>query len=140
MRPTKYLPKYCELLEEHLSKGYSVESFGGVIGVCKDTIYRWVKQYPEFSDAKRVGESKSRMFWEKLGIDHILSVTQSERKKDGTTMSRSKALNSAVWVFNMKNRFKWKDRVEQEVSDNSNRNLVINIVDGTKEAAENEEN
>ena len=80
------------------------------------------------------------MFWEKLGIDHILSVTQSERKKDGTTMSRSKALNSAVWVFNMKNRFKWKDRVEQEVSDNSNRNLVINIVDGTKEAAENEEN
>ena len=48
-RPTKYDPKYCEEVIEFMAKGFSFEAFAGHIGAHKDTLYEWVKKYPEFS-------------------------------------------------------------------------------------------
>lgn len=58
MRPTKYDSKFCKMLIEHMSDGYSFESFAGIISVDRDTIYEWRKAHKEFSDAFRVGKSK----------------------------------------------------------------------------------
>ena len=68
-RPTDYKEEYCEMLIAHMSKGFSFESFAGVIGAAKQTIYNWLEANPEFMDAKNAAFEKSRLFWEGVGID-----------------------------------------------------------------------
>lgn len=102
-RPTKYDPKFCEELIEHMKEGLSFESFAAKCDCCKDTLYEWANVHEEFSDAKKIGSEHCRIFWEKLG-----------------TMGASGGLNNfnaTAWIFNMKNRFRseWNDtqKVEQ---------------------------
>lgn len=106
-RPTKFKPEYCEMLVEHMASGMSFESFAGIIDVNQDTLHEWVKHHVDFSEAKKRAWAKNRVFWEKVGIDGLYN--ESYRDKDS---SHSKQLNAAIWVFNMKNRFKWRDRID----------------------------
>ena len=97
-RPTKYKREYCDRLTQWMAKGMSFESFAGDVDVDRDTIYQWAKVHIEFSDAKKRGSAKSQAFWEKIG------VAGSSGKLPG--------FQTGAWVFNMKNRFSWKDRQE----------------------------
>jgi transposase len=102
-RPTKYKPEFCELLIECMKKGYSFEAFGSEVSISKQTLYDWVERYPEFSDAKNIGLSHARKFWENIAILACLGD--------------NKMANPAIWVFNMKNRFGWRDKQPEEISD-----------------------
>lgn len=64
-RPTDYRAEYCDLLAEHFAEGYSFESFGGVVGVSKQTLYNWCEAHPEFLDSKKSHETASQLVWEK---------------------------------------------------------------------------
>jgi hypothetical protein len=116
-RPTIYNEDFCEMLIGHMAKGYSFESFASVTDTCKDTLYEWVKVHPEFSDAKKRALEKSRFWWESQGIEGIYTKETFEQDENGSR-STKKALNSSVWIFNMKNRFKdeWRDKQETEHS------------------------
>lgn len=100
-RPTKYDPKYCEELINHMARGLSYESFAGFICVAISTIYKWEKEHPEFSEAKKEGQARSMYSWELSGIKGMHSKNP---------------FNASVWIFNMKNRFNWRDRVDNQVS------------------------
>lgn len=63
-RPSKFSPAYCDELIECLAKGYSIEGFAGYIGVAKCTVYKWVKDYPEFAEAHEIAKAKASYFWE----------------------------------------------------------------------------
>lgn len=114
-RPTLYKPEYCDQLIEHMSKGYSFESFAGALRVSKQIIYDWRVKHSDFLDAFEIANELCRMFWEGLGINHI---THIDSKFESTPK-----LNSTVYMFNMKNRFykEWRDRTEvkNEVKINS---------------------
>lgn len=97
-RPTAYKPEFCQQLVDHMEMGYSLEAFAGRIGVTVKTLYNWVDAHPEFLHAKRLGEAASVLFWESLGVQG--------------TMGKIQGFNTAAWIFNMKNRHHWKDRVE----------------------------
>ena len=56
-RPTKYDPKYCEMIIEHMSDGASMTSFAAEIGVARSTINEWGEKNPEFSEAINVARS-----------------------------------------------------------------------------------
>lgn len=99
-RPTKYDPKYCDMLVEHMSEGLSFESFAGVVGVCFDTVHEWAKVHPEFSDAKRRGRAAG------LNYDERLLNRGAQGKVRGYN------INAHKWK--MANMHKWRDR--QEVS------------------------
>lgn len=126
-KPTKYKSEYCEQLIEHMSKGLSYESFAGTAGVHRSVLYDWEDTYPEWKDAKETAFSKCLLFWERLGIDNILNVSESFGKEGGT----SKSLNGSVWIFNMKNRFKWRDKQPDEIDTvvNNNNSNVQNLSD-----------
>lgn len=111
-RPTKYLPEYCQQLIDHMSEGLSFESFAGVVSTCKQTLYTWTELHPEFLDAKSQGTEKSRLKWEKLGMA-------------GLNTGKDEKFNATVWVFNMKNRFKWRDI--QEVKQESTQKTELSI-------------
>lgn len=99
-RPTKYRPEYCELLISHMESGLSFESFAGAIGVTKQIIYDWLERHPEFLDAKKIADPKCQLFYEKIGRSAMAGKIPN--------------FNTAVWIFNMKNRFGWVDRLEQK--------------------------
>lgn len=105
-RPSKYKPEYDQMLIEHMASGLSYESFAGLVSVCTDSLYEWEKVHASFSDAKKEGFAKNRLFWERLGTQYITHVDSK--------FESSPKLNSTVYIFNMKNRFprEWRDRVE----------------------------
>ena len=105
-RPTVYKPEYCEMLIQHMKEGLSFEAFGGVTGHSKQTLYEWIEKFPEFGDSKRRGELLSQLWWEKIGVERLISQSWHQ--------GGSKALNASVWIFNMKNRFGWRDRHDIE--------------------------
>lgn len=115
-RPTKYKPEYCQLLLEHCEKGLSFEAFAGVVRVCVDTLLEWANKHPEFSLAKKEASALSRLFWERLGIR--------------IAAGQLKNANAAVYIFNMKNRFKWRDRWNDEDGDTEGEPLIIKRADG----------
>ena len=122
-RPSKYDPSFCQKLIDHMSKGYSFESFSAVVDVDRDSLYEYVKVHPEFSDAKKVAFDKNLLFWEKQGIDGL--YTETEYNEKGKPIS-GKTLNATVWIFNMKNRHQWRDRLDSE---KDNINISISLAD-----------
>lgn len=100
-RPTKYKEEYCGMLVKHMATGLSFECFGAIADVIEQTLYNWEKEYPEFLESKKMGLVKCKLFWEQAGIDGMYT---------------GKDFNGGVWIFNMKNRFNWKDKREESVA------------------------
>lgn len=120
-RPSKYNPKFCEMLIDHMANGFSFETFAAKIDVNQDTLHEWVKVHKDFSESKKKAFCKCQLFWENLGINHIVNITE----KDDQGNSRSASLNTGAWIFNMKNRFKWTDRIEVQGSGDVEKPLVL---------------
>lgn len=110
-RPSKYKPEFCEQLIQHMSEGLSFESFAAIAKVNLDTLYEWAKVHEEFSEAKKEAFANCQLYWESQGIAGLYSTTDYD--EDGKPI-KSKSLNSSVWIFNMKNRFKWRDKQPDE--------------------------
>lgn len=100
-RPSKYDPKYCDEVIAHMRQGLSFETFAAKIDVNRDTIYEWRNQHDEFSDAVKKGFDLSQTYWEQMGVAGMAG--------------KIKNFNATIWIFNMKNRFKWRDRQPEEV-------------------------
>ena len=101
-RPSLYKPEYCELLIEHMGRGFSFESFGGKILVASQTLYAWCEAHPEFSDAKQIGTELGREWWEGQGRRGL--------------QKGAKEFHGQVWSITMKNRFGYRDRHEVTLS------------------------
>jgi len=99
--PTKYKPEYCQALLDHMGEGLSYGSFAGVLKVHRDTLYEWEKKHSEWKHAKEVGESMSLLQWERTGIKGVRGLIQG--------------FSVAGWIYNMKNRFGWRDKQKDEV-------------------------
>lgn len=112
-RPSKFKPEYCQMLIEHMSQGYSYESFAAKVDDCRATLYNWEEKHPEFLDAKKRAVDKCLEKWETLCLDSI--------HDPGT-------LSVPLWIFNMKNRFKWQDKVDIET--HSTQTLTVLTTDG----------
>ena len=105
--PSKYKEEYPDMLIQHMSQGFSFESFGASpVCVHKDTLYQWLKKHQNFADAKKRAELESLKFWEDLGIKGAKGVYKN--------------FNATSWIFNMKNRFKWRDRTEHTIDEEQN--------------------
>ena len=73
-RGTKYRPiDHCQAIWEHLAAGHTIESFGAVVGVCKDTVYEWLTVHPEFAEAREFGELARAHLTEKIGLQQAVT-------------------------------------------------------------------
>jgi hypothetical protein len=123
-RPTKYDEAYCEKLIEHMTEGYSFESFGGIIEVSEDTLYEWAKVHNEFSDSKKIGTQKSMVWWEQMGRKGMINEIPF--------------FNDRIWRLNMINRFrsKWTDGTKNENNDTIKKEIVVRYARDTDNPAE----
>ncbi len=94
-RPTKYNPEYCTQVVKLMKKGHSKQFVAGKLGISRDTLYEWCRQYPEFSDTIKVGEMMSYAYWEEIGMKAM--------------MGKIKGFRPSLWIFTMKARFGWRD-------------------------------
>ncbi len=85
--------KFCD----HIAAGYSIKSFPE----CDyDTAYSYAKRFPEdcpmeeFNEAQR----KSLLYWETMGAEGA--------------SGKIPGFNATSWIFNMKNRAGWVDKLE----------------------------
>ena len=92
-RPSKYEPKYCTMLIEHMSKGYSFETFGAIVEVCRATLYNWLDTHDEFQKAKDRAFTKSLYFWETKAIEFL------------TNPKEHKGFHFGLYRFIMQSRF-----------------------------------
>lgn len=101
-RPSSYNPKYCEEIVEYMRQGFSKIAFAAHIGINVSSIYEWERNYPEFSVAIKVAEQECQKYWENMGNMGAMGMIPN--------------FNATAWIFNMKNRFKWRDKQPEEVT------------------------
>lgn len=98
-RPTLYKAAYVNDVISHLGEGFTLASWAGEIGVCRDTVYEWANTHSEFSDAIKKGRVKGQGVWERRLANQ--AVTGS-----GNTAT----------IFAMKNLYQddWADKIVNE--------------------------
>jgi len=101
-RPSKYKPEYCKMLKQHLIEGLSYESFAGLLGVSRESLYEWERKFKEFADTKKQYIEAARLFWEKMG-------------RAGAS-GQITGFNCTAWLFTMKNRFGYRDRQDLNIA------------------------
>ena len=106
-RPAKYDRGYHpDRLIDLCAAGLSFAACAGEFRVSRDTIYDWAEKFQEFSDAKKIAESLSVLFWERLNV----------------TLAQTGQGNATATVFGLKNRSRkgerhvpeWQDVSRQE--------------------------
>jgi hypothetical protein len=102
-RSTKYRKELAEALPELFKDGKSVCEVCGELGISRETFYRWVDVHPRFRDTYKEGLALSQQWWEKAGRAGAIGKIP---------------IQPAVWIYNMKNRFRhdWTDKSEIELS------------------------
>lgn len=103
-RPSDYDPAFCEKVVEWGSQGKSRTWIAATLGKHKDTIYAWMKEHQEFSDAMERARLLEQLWWEDAG-------------QTGMFLGGS-GFNSAIWNKNMACRFRdeWVESSKVELS------------------------
>ena len=93
-RPSSYDPSICGDIPQMFAEGQSKAEVARELKISRDTMNRWEKEHPEFSDAIKKGVQLSEAWW----------------VKQGRIALREKEFNATLWYMNMKNRFGWRDK------------------------------
>ena len=101
-RPTKYRSEMCTILEEMMREGASQIEVMAKLNITKEIYKNWINIHDEFSESLEIGKVQSQAWWEKLGRDNITNPK----------------FKHPFWNMNMKNRFLWSDKPENEVDKN----------------------
>jgi len=122
-RPTKYYPELCDELPHMFKDGESLaEVCAYRLGVTQKTFLEWVHKYPEFAEAYDAARTISEAWWTKCGR--------------AMTLGKLPGAIPASWIFNMKNRFGWRDKIDHTVRDGTNAPRLIEGDMTEAEAAE----
>lgn len=57
-RPSKYKPAMCDEIISLMNDGLSLTAAAAELGICRETVYDWEREIPEFSYAVKLGRSK----------------------------------------------------------------------------------
>ncbi len=83
------------------------------LDISEDLFYRWMAEEEEFSLTIKKALAYAEIWWEKHG------------RRMATEGGKG---NPIVWIFNMKNRFKWKDKHEEDAKPAELPPIIINTV------------
>jgi hypothetical protein len=117
--PSKYKPEFNKIALDLMEQGASPVEVCAELNIHRDTLYDWINPESErfnqeFSDTIKTGKLKCQAWWEKIGRKYLIDESEVNVQ---TGTNKSKRLNTAAWIFNMKNRFSddWSDTHKQEV-------------------------
>lgn len=101
-RPSKYDPAFCDKVLPFMGQGYSTTALAGHLGVSRSTLYLWMDNHQEFSDAVKEGMAASAIWWEDC-------LRANAMTGNG---------NATSAIFGLKNRATddWRDRRETDLT------------------------
>jgi hypothetical protein len=67
--PTRYDPRFIQLVIEDMAQGYSFGGFAGRIGVSRKTISDWREKHPEFDQACARAQAGRLRWWEEKALE-----------------------------------------------------------------------
>ena len=110
-KDVEYRKELFRKLQDHVAQGFSVSSFEHL---SEDSIKKYCEIFPDEFRRDDLEESmrKSKTFWEGIGL------AQAQGKCLG---------NSRSWIYNMANRFGWRER--QEIEAKHDAQVQVSIVD-----------
>lgn len=101
-RPPKITKEWADEVAERLPDMYrNGESLAEVcceLDICKESYYKACDISPKFSYSDKRGKQLSEGWWAKLGRAGAAGKVQ---------------IQATTWMFNMKNRFNWADKIDQ---------------------------
>ena len=100
----------------------------------KALIYKWRGSFSNNLWDRWLEEEKE--FWETIKKGRMLSEAWWENQ--GRTNLNSNKFNYTGWYMNMKNRFKWTDRIHQDNDHNFKQPMKLEIISSGKKPVHNE--
>tara|TARA_R110002167_G_scaffold154644_2_gene348882 strand:- start:272 stop:646 length:375 start_codon:yes stop_codon:yes gene_type:complete len=76
-----------------MREGASIKEVSAALGICRASLYNWKRQYPEFLDTIKRGETYSQAWWERQGRENL----------------QNRNFNNHHWFRQMCNRFGWRN-------------------------------
>lgn len=110
-RPTDYLPEYCERVLELGREGKSHTQIAASLDIAKSTLYLWMEQHPEFSDAMTRARELAQAWFEDKGQMGLLTP----------------GFNASLWAKQVSCRFRddYTDASKQEITGANGSPLVF---------------
>ena len=106
---TAWADKTAETLPEMFKEGQGVAEVCAELKIGKNSFYKAIEISSEFSNAYKRGCELSEAWWTSLG-------------RDGASME--KPIQPATWIFNMKNRFDWREKADNTIANPDGSNIV----------------
>lgn len=113
----RFKDEYVDLLINHMSEGYSFASFGGVVNAGNRTLYEWCDRYPEFKEARDIGQKKSQHWIEKRLNAKLSGLDNPDID--------SRKIDTTALIFALKTRFHDTYGDKQEVINSGEIKVVI---------------
>lgn len=117
-QPSKYDPTFCEKVIEWGKQGYSREMIAGELNVSWNTLLNWMEAHPEFLEALETAKMHEMIYFEKIGILHMVENPQGPR------------LNSSIWSRSLAARFpqKYRENSKVEVTGKNDGAIQVDVV------------
>jgi hypothetical protein len=109
----KYKKEFAEQLPAMFANGEDVSEVALLLGVTRRTFYHWIEKHKEFAEAYEQGKLASEAWWCKLG-------------RAGATGKIN--IQPSVWIFNMKNKFGYRDQPTNDDDGQKAQPIKIEIV------------
>jgi hypothetical protein len=132
-RPTKYREEYNEQARKYCLLGATNKQLADFFEVNEDTIYEWIRLYPDFSESIKNGKERAdaeiahSLYHRAKGFTHpdikILTVAMPDGGSEvvQVPITRVYPPDPASMIFWLKNRRKdrWRDKQEIDVNVNT---------------------
>lgn len=115
-RPSKYDPKFCDMVVEWGREGKSRTWMAAQLLVIRETFDNWAKDHPEFFDALTLAKQLEQLWWEDKGQDCI----------------SNSGFQSSVWSRSMAARFpvEWRNKSEVDHGLSADFQKFLDEIDG----------
>jgi len=78
LKDSEYRPEYADQLIEHLGSGRKFSSFAGVLGVSIACLFGWSDKFPQFAEAREIGEALQLSSWE----ERLIAIADGKNSGD----------------------------------------------------------
>lgn len=101
-----------EIVIDAAQQGASDVELRCLLGISQAGFKTLLEDYDEFSITIKRAHDVCAVWWERLGRSMACGQTQG---------------NPTMWIFNMKNRFGWNDKVDNSFQDSAFKSVVFNL-------------
>ncbi|MCK5644050.1 MAG: transposase [Gammaproteobacteria bacterium] len=149
-RPTRYSPTYHPKLIEALAEsGKTDEDIAKRIGIAASTLYKWLKEKPEFSESRKRGKDKpddeveaallrkAKGYTLHLKKEVSVSLGQGQGAElEEATFDHHVAPDTVAGIFWLKNRRpeRWRDKIDHEITGKDGTPLVLEMTISERQA------